>query len=87
MLYEVVGPRKAWLDIIISLLVVFPAWPKVPGDGHKALPFLDYIKHLPCHEAVFQWCQGSLGYRVIVSMFHSPLFSVMMHSLPILHFL
>lgn len=41
---EVVGPGKAWLDVILSLSVVFPTWPNVRRDRHKAVAFLDYVK-------------------------------------------
>lgn len=74
MSYKVVGPRKTWLDITLSLLIVFPTWPKFPRDGHKAVAFLRYIKFTHSltiySTCVSQSCAlaGTEKFRVIVLM-------------------
>lgn len=61
MSYKIVGPKKTWFDIILSLSVLFPAWPKgVSGNRHKTLSFFlcdSFLKQVYniCHVTEWQF--------------------------------
>lgn len=88
MSYKIVGPRKTWFDIILSLSVLFPTWPKgsLEIDTKHFLFFSTYKITLFSNKFITSVMSqsGGLGTKGKVERDY---FGIIIQSSPIVHFL
>lgn len=87
MSYKIVGPRKTWFDIILSLSVLFPTWPKgsLQIDAKHFLFLLTYRMILFSNKCITSVMSqnGSLGREGVVRRDY---LGIIIQSSSILHF-